>query len=105
MAGVSIAAAPGFNGWTRLRDGAFKTMRAEDIAEVAAALAKDKSDCPSCQRGESMTPNHATTYIHGDTPVSKASAHSYHCRSGSRWFNPNTRVMEGRAHCTCDTCF
>lgn len=104
MPGLSIPAAPGFNGWTRLRDGAWKTMKAEDIAEVAAALAKDKEDCKTCAAG-GMMPKHATTYVHGDTPTSKASAHSYHCRSWSRWFNPQTREMEGRAHCTCDFCF
>lgn len=102
MSGLNIPAAPGYNGWTRLKDGAWKTMKASEIAEVSAALAADIEAC-GC-KGKAG-PTHATTYVHGDSPTSKASAHSYVCRSGSRHFNPNTRQMEGRAHCTCDYCY
>lgn len=99
---VHAPAAPGFNGWTRLHDGSWKTMNVSEIAECAAALKADIEDC-GCT-GKGPVP-HATTYTHGDVPGSRAAAHSYHCRSGSRWFNPVTRQMEGRRHCTCDYCF
>jgi len=102
MPGIHVKEAPGFSGWTRLREGSYKTMNPDDIAECAAALAADIEAC-GCV---GTTPvRHATTSTHGDSPVSKASAHTYQCRSGSRWFNPQTRKMEGRAHCTCDYCF
>lgn len=113
MGGVHIKAAPGFEGWTRLREGSFKTMNVAEIAECAAALAEDRAKCETCVKGGDGTPNHATTSTHGDfpaqpargIPASKASAITYRCRSGSRWFNPTTRQMEGRAHCTCDYCY
>jgi hypothetical protein len=104
MAGISIPAAPGFGGWTRLKDGAWKTMLPSDVAEVRAALEADTKDCPSCNTPGNPV-KHGTTYIseHRDTHV--VSAHSYRCRSGSRWFDPSVRAMVGRAHCTCDACF
>lgn len=110
MTGVHIREAPGYHGWTRLKGRDWKTMNVAEIAECAAALAKDKADCLTCQSGEAG-PIHATTWTHGDYPASgghpggRASAHSHRCPSGSRWFNPETRQMEGRKHCTCDYCY
>lgn len=113
MAGVHIKEAPGFTGWTMLRQGSYKTMNVAEIAECAAALEADKAACPTCLKASDGTPSHATTSTHGDIPAqpsrhvlaSKASAHTYHCQSFSRWFNPVTRTMEGRSHCTCDYCY
>lgn len=105
MSGIHVNEAPGFSGWTRLRDGGWKTLDAVEIADVRAALAADVAACPTCQRG-GMMPAHATyTYVHEATADRRASAHTYHCRSLSRWYNPQTGEMEGRAHCTCDSCF
>lgn len=105
MPGLNIPAAPGFNGWVRLRDGTWKTMKPAEVAEVRAALAKDMAECASCQAGTIV--EHATTYIHeaGERDTHVPAAHTYRCRSGSRWFNPATRQMEGRAHCTCPVCW
>jgi hypothetical protein len=104
MAGLTVPAAPGYNGWVKLRDGSWKTMLPSDVAEVRAALAADIAACPTCQKG-GMMPQHATTYIHENRDTRAVSAHTYRCRSLSRWFNPMTRQMEGRRHCTCDACF
>jgi len=104
MAGLDIPAAPGYGGWTRLKDGAWKTMLPSDVAEVRAAMLADVQDCLGCQEPGNPV-KHMTTYIttHPDTRV--VSAHSYKCRSGSRHFDPSVRAMVGRAHCTCDYCF
>lgn len=67
-------------------------------AEVEAALEADKGACDLCQGG-SPVPHAAFTYIRNGRVVSKQ------CRSRCRWFNPTTRKMEGRFHCTCDSCF
>lgn len=104
MHGLTVPAAPGFNGWTRLRNGTWKTMLPSDVAEVRAAIAADIADCTTCQRG-GMMPQHMTTYISEGRDTHKVSAHTYRCRSFSRWFNPTTRKMEGRAHCTCPSCW
>ena len=103
MSGLTIPAAPGFGGWTRLKDGSWKTMLPSDVAEVRAALEADKRDCPACQRGDIVS--HGTTYISENRETRVVSAHSYKCRSGSRHFDPSVRTMVGRAHCTCDACF
>ena len=108
MAGVHVPAAPGFNGWTRLRDGSWKTLKIEEITEMAEAIEADRAACG--HPGKSGMPDHNT----GSTRMAgvdnfgneyHAVAYTYHCRSGSRWFNPVTRKMEGRSHCTCDGCF
>ena len=103
MPGLHIPEAPGFSGWTRLRDGSWKTMKPADIADVRLALATDTVTCASCIAGGPV--KHGTTYIVEGREGRGVSAHSYRCRSGSRWYNPQTRQMEGRAHCTCDYCF
>ena len=99
--GLHVAAAPGYTGWTKLADRSWKSMLASDIAEMDAAIKADIAAC-GCTTG-GFKPQHCTSYVAlGQT---HSSAHSYHCRSWSRWFNPETRQMEGRAHCTCDSCF
>ncbi len=106
MAGLTIPAAPGYTGWVSLRDRSYKTMKPDEVAEVRAALLADMKDCPSCNTPGNPV-KHATTYITeaGERDTHVPAAHSYHCRSNSRWFNPATRQMEGRPHCTCDYCF
>lgn len=99
MAGISLPAAPGFLGWTRLKDGQFKTKVKADVDEMAEAIRVDRANCRSCQETGGMVPSHMTGYARD------GEAYTYHCRSGGRWFNPNTRQMEGQAHCTCDSCF
>lgn len=99
MAGVHLPAAPGFLGWTRLKGGEFKTKVRAEVDEMVAAVEADRLACPTCHGETGMVPSHYTGYARD------GEAYTYHCRSGSRWFNPNTRKMEGRAHCTCDACF
>ncbi len=97
--GIHVKAAPGFNGWERLKDGSWKTTLPSDIEELAKAIEADK--CDGCKPG--FNPQHGRAYI----VVGKehVTGYSSQCQSGCRYFNPVTRQMEGRKHCSCSLCF
>ena len=97
MAGVHVKEAPGYSGWTHLRDRSWKTMNRSEMEQMRVAIEADKAECPLCTEGDIVP--HMTGYVNDHA------AYTYHCRSLSRWYNPETRKMEGRAHCTCDSCF
>jgi len=97
MPGVHIPEAPGFSGWTKLRGGEWKTMNPSEVEQMRKALSEDMEACGCNPRA--FAPAHATGY------TTDHSAVTYRCRSFSRWYNPQTRKMEGNAHCTCDGCF
>lgn len=96
---IHIQEAPGFSGWTRLRDGDWKTMNRSEIDQMRNALEAEISEC-GCNPAV-FGPQHSTSWVSSDS----LSAHTSQCRSFSRWFNPKTRQMEGHQHCTCDRCF
>jgi hypothetical protein len=75
----------------------FESRDPEDIAILAEVLRVDMAACETCQKGTPVLHSNAT--VRGDWAV------TYQCRSLSRWFNPTTKKMEGRAHCTCDGCW
>jgi hypothetical protein len=77
----------------------FETHDPYEIAEVITALEEEVAQCAMCQRGEPMTPRHATTYYRDGIAV------TYWCRSGSRHYDHKTKTMVGSAHCTCDGCY
>ena len=81
-------------------------MKPADIADMRLAIYADQLDCTTCANLHNPV-KHCTSYIveMSERDGRLASAHTYRCRSGSRWYNPETRQMEGRAHCTCDYCF
>lgn len=84
-------------GWTT-RGRVSVSHNTDTMAKVQAALDADKRGCASCERG--YGPAHARTY------VTTEAVYTSTCRSGSRWYNPATGQMEGRAHCTCEeSCF
>ncbi len=73
------------------------TLTGEAAKNAALAWKADMDACQSCVPGNIVS--HGTSYSRADTFV------TYRCNSLSRWYNPATKVVEGRAHCTCDYCF
>lgn len=73
----------------------------EDVEEMKSAIEAEWATCGHpLSRG---MPEHNTGYA--VLTEMTCEARTYQCRSGSRWFNPQTHQMEGHAHCTCDGCF
>lgn len=74
------------------------TIDPDDIDEMRAAIEADRI---ACGKGTpcSDIPHHNTGWARDDKAM------TYRCLSFSRWFNPETKQMEGHAHCTCDYCF
>lgn len=72
----------------------------EQAKALREALARDVDDCDECQQGTPV-PHAAYTWVRPDEDV----GNTYRCRSFCRWYNPDTGKMEGRAHCTCDSCW
>lgn len=67
-------------------------------------LYMDMRGCVSC--GEPNGPEHASVSYGVDNERGVVVVFSTRqCDSGSRWYNPGTRQMEGNPHCTCDSCF
>jgi hypothetical protein len=79
-----------------------QTFDKDTVEQVAKLLNEEKANCAQCVPG--MPVKHATLTARVDGPNGPW-AMTYQCRSGSRWFNPETGQMEGREHCTCDGCF
>ena len=98
--GLHIPEDPGRYGWVKLANNRWKTRVKSEIDQLRRAMAADVAECARCQAGYAGGPSHAAF-----TWWSDESAHSKQCRSGCRWFNPVTRKMEGRAHCSCGSCF
>ena len=76
-----------------------------DEAEVRKAIDahnEDKKNCPTCQHGD-YGPRRASGYHY--YTADQLRFNSYQCESGSRWYDPTTGKMEGRAHCACNRCF
>lgn len=71
-----------------------------EVEHMAAAIEADIAECDTCIKYKGkFAPSHGRAYIRGGV------GYTYQCRSGCRWYNPATRQMEGRFHCTCDGCF
>ncbi|HSE47091.1 MAG TPA: hypothetical protein VLA89_17365 [Gemmatimonadales bacterium] len=79
----------------------FVTNDPEDIEEMRSAIEADWEACG--HPGSRGMPDHNTGSVIDNDRLYQG--YTYQCRSGSRWFNPKTRQMEGRKHCTCDGCF
>lgn len=104
MSGLHI---PGTSKWMSMgyRYGnARQTYNREEVEKMKAAVDADIADCKSCQRSKGqMAPTHYTGRY--DLTEDKAWGYTYHCRSFSRRYVPETGTMEGHAHCTCDSCY
>jgi len=100
--GIHVSAAPGFDGWSRLpsKNRWWKTLVKSEIEQLKRALIEDMENCSLCEGARAGGPSHAAFTWYTDK-----SAHSHQCSSKGRWFNPETRKMEGRAHCSCGSCF
>ena len=88
--------------------GAYQTFDRDEIAEMLVALEQDKENCDTCKTDTPVLHSTSSVIQTRISPIikqTKDTGHSYQCRSLSRWFNPNTRKMEGHAHCTCDYCY
>lgn len=93
---------------TKYGAGYRETRDPAEIAEAQAAIEADKASCPSCKAGTPVSHNTGGVFSRRVSPIVKETysvASTYQCRSGSRWYNPATKKMEGRAHCTCDYCW
>jgi hypothetical protein len=111
MPGISIGGTPK---WIRTRDGAYKTYDMDEILKMKAAVDADRIACGKGVPCKNI-PYHMTGHYYMGDPLTVPGgggfvtkdpyAYTYHCRSLSRWYNPNTGQMEGHAHCTCDGCF
>lgn len=77
----------------------FVTFDGHEIAYMDAAINRDREACPECKAGTPVPHNT------GFASITKGEAYTFQCRSFSRWYNPETHQMEGRHHCTCDSCF
>jgi hypothetical protein len=102
VGGVHAKAATGVEGWQRNSDRAWISYLPADVKELRETLDAEFTACG--HPGSQGMPSHCTSYI-GKTLQGRPFAYSYRCRSFSRWFNPETRTMEGHSHCTCDSCF
>jgi hypothetical protein len=77
--------------------GYWRTYDPVEIEEMRRAIELDRAICYSCESNSPVPHTWAGTTAEW--------AATFQCRSLGRWFNPETRKMEGRAHCTCDACF
>lgn len=99
MPGINIAGVPKWYGLGYRYGNARKTNDPDEIQKMADAVTADILDCETCQR----TPDNPVKHYTGH--FNDVEGYTYHCRSWSRWYNPDTGRMEGHAHCTCDSCF
>lgn len=100
---VMVFSAPGVQKWYSLGykyGNARRTNDPDEIAKMKAAVEEDMTACTYTTCGtRAFAPTHYTGHFNDTEAI------TYHCRSWSRWYNPDTGKMEGHAHCTCDGCF
>jgi hypothetical protein len=72
-------------------------LTGEAAEDAKLAMAYDEVSCPDCNPGNIV--RHTRDFVRNGVYMASQ------CDSRSRWYNPKTKVVEGRAHCTCDYCF
>jgi hypothetical protein len=87
--------------WSRDRQGGWRTSDPVNVAHFESTLKEEMDKC-GCDP-KAFAPAHTHSWVHDLNGV--RTAITYHCRSWSRWYNPQTRQWEGNKHCTCDYCF
>lgn len=77
------------------------------VVEAATKLTHDRIGCRECIEalgGRSMVPSHSRMHLmvakNGDVAMLNSG-----CSSNSLRYNPRTKELFGRRHCTCDSCF
>jgi hypothetical protein len=99
MTGINIPGVPKwFSPGYKYGPGVRKTYDPDEMEKMRVAIEEDRKAC-GCWGKVGFIPDHNTGFVGEDW------AWTYHCRSWSRWYNPETEKMEGHAHCTCDSCF
>lgn len=103
MSAFRLPEVPTTGGWVHDNHNSWVTYDVKEMGRVRLLVNADKKACPCSQN-----PNDPTTHIHtyfgaglGGVPFGR----SYTCDSHSRYYNPKTGEIEGRAHCTCDFCY
>lgn len=82
----------------------FRKLYDEDAVAAMAAVRADIEAC-GCGQGDSPLSAKTTPVPHIWARYLDGVFYNGGCVSGSRWYNPDTGEMVGRAHCTCDACF
>ncbi len=87
--------------WLEVREGEWLTRDPDEMQEMRDAIRADMEACPMCTKRspDEMMPSHNKGFVDTNRAI------TYRCESFCRWFNPETREMEGKSECTCSDCF